>query len=96
MSTTQLLHDRLQVGQVSEEWIRLEALHLVRPPLRLIDGAVQVTPELISPLLHEIRFHKAGENEVAVELKDGEPSALRINGVELMITYGGPWAEDPS
>ena len=37
-----------------------------------------------------------GENEVAVELKDGEPSALRINGVELMITYGGPWAEDPS
>ena len=37
-----------------------------------------------------------GENEVAVELNNGEPSALRINGVELVITYGGPRAEDVS
>ena len=69
MSTTQLPDDRLQFGEVAEDRIRFEVLDPLGPFFWFVYGAIQVAPELVPPLLHQIGADKAGQDQVAIGLE---------------------------
>ena len=79
VATSDLFHDALQLGQITEDRIGLEPLDPIGPLVGFVDRTVEVLPELFLPLPHHVRFDKPGENEVP----------LVLEGVDLILVEHG-------